>query len=129
MTTTLTTKLPRSSPHRIRRNVCAALAAGALIASTALVANRIVDDASSPGAVQSPNASSVGVTAADVCSGGLGWACISTNAASLRVTETDVCSGGLGWACISTNAPSLGVTATDVCSGGLGWACISTPQS
>ena len=128
MTTTVTTKLPRSSPHRIRRNVFAALAAGALIASTALVVNRIVHD-SSPVAVQTPNAPSVGVTAADVCSGGLGWACIYTNAPSVGVTAADVCSGGLGWACTYTNAPSVAVTAADVCSGGLGWACISTPQS
>ena len=125
MTTTVTTKLPRSSPHRIRRNVFAALAAGALIVSTAFVVNRIVDDDFSPAAVQTPNAPSVGVTAADVCSGGLGWACIPTNAPSFGVTAADICGGGLAWACVFT--PQM--TAADVCSGGLGWACIFTPQS
>ena len=48
MTTTVTTPLRASSPHRMRRSVIAALAGGAFIASTALVVNRIVDDDSRP---------------------------------------------------------------------------------
>ena len=52
MTTTVTTPLQGSSPHRIRRCVIAALVGGALIASTALVVNQIVDDDSRPVGVQ-----------------------------------------------------------------------------
>jgi hypothetical protein len=108
MTTTVTTKLQGSSPHRIRRSVIAALAGCALVASTALVVNRIVGDDSSSVAVQAPDAPSVSAAAAS--------------------PAADVCSGGLGWACVFTELPSA-VTAADVCSGGLGWACVFTPQS
>jgi hypothetical protein len=46
------------------------------------------------------------------------------------LTVADVCTGGLGWACIFTSVPELPsvVTVADVCTGGLGWACIFTPQ-
>ena len=44
MTTTIIAKLPRSSPHRFRRDLIAALAGATLFASSAFVVNRIVDD-------------------------------------------------------------------------------------
>ena len=52
MTTTVTNPLQATSPHRIRRIVMEVLAGGVLIASTALVVNRIVDDDSRPVGVQ-----------------------------------------------------------------------------
>ena len=106
MTTTVTTPLQGSSPHRIRRSVIAALVGGALIASTALLVNRLVDDDSRPTAAP-PVAAATGIPSG--------------------ATAADVCTGGLGWACIPQL--SSGVTAADVCTGGLGWACVFTPQS
>ena len=52
MTTTTATQLRGSPPHRVRRNVTAALVGGALLASAALVVNRIVDNDSRPVDVQ-----------------------------------------------------------------------------
>ncbi|MEO8692079.1 MAG: hypothetical protein ABI658_01105 [Acidimicrobiales bacterium] len=108
MTTTATTQFPGSSPRRIRRTVIAALAAGALIVSSGFAVNRIVGDPSTV-AVQTPNiarlevavASPSAVPAADVCSGGLAWACTYAQLPTV-VTTADVCSGGLAWACTFT---------------------------
>ena len=135
MTTTVTTPLRGSSPHRIRRSVIAALVGGALFASTAFAVNRILDNDSPPTAVNAPNAPSVaseagipgGATAADVCGGELGWVCAVAGLSS-GATATDVCGGEFGWVCAVAGL-SGGATATDVCAGEFGWACIVTKQS
>ena len=78
MTTTATTELRRPVPHRMRRNLIGVLAAAALIAPTAFVVNRLSDNDSRPSAAPSSGLVSGQTTAADVCSGGLAWACIFT---------------------------------------------------
>ena len=103
MTTITTTELHRPVPRRMRRTVIAALAAVALLAPTALVVSRINDNDShriaapttnlpldprsieflQPDVTPVPVAPSIGLVsaqaaAAEVCSGGLAWACIFT---------------------------------------------------
>ena len=78
MTTTATTELRRPVPRRLRRNVIAALAAAALLAPSALVVSRINDNDSHPIAAPTIGLVSAQATAAEVCSGGLAWACIFT---------------------------------------------------
>ncbi len=110
MTTTATARFPGSSPRRIRRTVIAALAAAVLIVSTGFAVNRIVGDPSTV-AVETPNIASP-------------EAAVSGPRA---LTAADVCSGGLAWACTNTEFPTV-MAAADVCSGGLAWACVFTPQ-
>ena len=111
MTTITTTKLRRSSRYRMTRNVIAALAAAALLAPSALVISRINDNdshriAAMPAAPPMGPAS-VADAAAEVCRGGLEWACDYTrqievaSSGSTSVTEAaaEVCRGGLEWAC------------------------------
>jgi hypothetical protein len=62
MTTTVTTKLHSSRPRHTRRNLAAALAGAAIVASTLLVVNR-VNDSDSPRVANHPtNESTLGVT-------------------------------------------------------------------
>ncbi|MEO5838482.1 MAG: hypothetical protein ABIQ73_08780 [Acidimicrobiales bacterium] len=109
--TTTTTQFPDSSPQRIRRIAIAVLAAAALIASTGLAVDRMVGDPSTV-AVEAPK-----IAAPEAAVAG-----------PPAMTAADVCSGGLAWACTMTDLPTV-MTAADVCSGGLGWACVFTPQN
>jgi hypothetical protein len=135
MTTITTTELRRPVPRRMRRAVIAALAAAALLAPTALVVSRINDNDShriaapitnlpldprsieflQPDATPVPVAPSIGLVsaqaaAAEVCSGGLAWACVFTprieaapsGTASVDEAAAEVCRGGLAWACVFT---------------------------
>ena len=114
MTTITTTKLHRSSPRRIRRNVIAALATAALLAPTALVVSRITDNDSDRIAAV-PVAPPMGQAttaeaAAEVCRGGLEWACaftpqieaVPSGSTSVADAAAEVCRGGLEWACAFT---------------------------
>jgi hypothetical protein len=127
----------------MRRTVIAALAGAGLLVPTALVVGRINDNDSHPivpiiGLVSAPTA------AADVCGGGLAWACVvtpqidaaSTGLVSAQAPAAPVCGGEFGWVCVftppieaaPTGTATAAATAADVCSGGLAWACIFTPQ-
>ena len=121
MTTTATTQLRRSAPQRIRRNLTAVLAGGVLIASTALVVNRILDDEPLRVAAQPtvPSARSLdpAVTAPNM---------------RLVIDEpsTEACGLGYAEACqsahvwVSASAPLvLDPVALDACNGGYIEAC------
>ena len=62
MTTTVTAQLPRSSSHRFRRDVIAALAGATLFAASALVVNRIDDASHQAGGVAATNESPIDLT-------------------------------------------------------------------
>ena len=133
MTTTVTTPLQGTSPHRIRRIVMEVLAAGVLVASTALVVNRIVDADSATVPVQASEAPSIQAATPGP------EASIAEAPPQGRFVIDDAmstaCGSGFVDACHFTftwvPAPDLsgGVTAADVCAGEFGWACIVTKQS
>ena len=108
MTTTTTVQFPGSSAGRIRRTVIAAIAASALIVSAGIAVDRVIGDPSTA-TVEAPNIA------------------LPEAAVAGPLTAADICSGGLAWACSYNERPTV-ISAADVCSGGLGWACIYTPQ-
>jgi len=138
MTILTTTELRRSVARRMRRNVIAALAAAALLAPTALVVSRINENDShriaapitnlplDPRSIDflQPDATPMSVAP-------------FTGVVSAQAAAAEVCRGGLEWACAFTpqiEAAPIGTTsvaeaAAEVCRGGLEWACAITPQS
>ena len=121
MTTTTATQLRHSPPHRIRRNVTAALVGGALLASTALVVNRITDD-DSPRAAQSTVS---GAPAVDAVAVAPQERLVTNEAASEACTQgyPDACPFAHTWTLEPVLAP-LNPFALDACNGGYTEACV-----
>ena len=121
MTTTTAAQLRHSPPHRIRRNVTAALVGGALLASTALVVNRITDD-DSPRAVQATVSSAPAVSAEAVAPQ---QRLVTNEAASQACTEgyPDACQFAHTWA-LEPVLAILNPIALDACNSGYTEACV-----
>jgi hypothetical protein len=107
-----------------------ALAGGVLIASTALVVSRLVDDNSATVPVQAPEAAAANPAVVNPA--------VATPQARLVINEPiwRACGDGFADACHSTHVwvqvPELASpaeAAAEVCRGGLEWACAFTPQS
>lgn len=132
MTTITTTELRRSTPHRTRRYVIAALATAALLAPTALVVSRINDNEAHQDAAPkttpvlhpSPAVNELAVNA-------------TSATASMRLTvnveSSEACANGFAEACpfAQTWAPvgleNLDVI-TDACAGGFADACVTAAK-
>ena len=121
MTTITTTEIRRSTPHRTRRYVIAALATAALLAPTAVLVSRINDNDAHQGAAAktnpvvdpSPAVSSsaslqlvVNGPSFEACANGFADACPSAQTWTPAGFEnldviTDACAGGFADACVT----------------------------
>ena len=116
MTTTVTARLPRSSPHRMRRDLLAAMAGAALFASSAFVVSQISDDNSSHTAVAAaPHAPSMAEVLRDL-------EYVLPDTAAVQPSTADV-SPTPGTAAAQPMRLDVNEAALDACAGGFADAC------